>query len=170
VYVGLDAGSLDSEDIKWAQDHLRILSGLYGVLRPLDLMQDYRLEMGTRLKTRRGSNLYQFWKNRITDVINEDVRSIKSNVILNLASKEYFQAIRPKNLQAILYHVNFFEKRKGKYQFISFTAKKARGWMCRYVIENRIEDPEKIKNFSHEGFNFNPELSTERELIFTKDD
>ena len=168
VYVGLETDTLNSRDLQWAQKHLRILSGLYGILRPLDLIQAYRLEMGTKLKTRRGKNLYDFWNTKITDLLNDDASEIKSNVFINLASKEYFKALQPKGLNGKIYDINFLEFRNGKYQFISFTAKKARGWMCRYIIKNRITQPKDIKGFSHEGFIYNPDLSSEYEFIFTR--
>ena len=169
VYVGLDAASLGGRDLQWAQKRLRILSGLYGLLRPMDLIQPYRLEMGTRLITNRGKNLYEFWGDGITDMINTDLAAIKGKAILNLASKEYFKAVNVNALKAEVYDFNFFEKRNGVYKFISFTAKKARGWVARYVIENRITKPEGVKGFAFNGYGFNDEMSSDREFVFTKD-
>lgn len=168
VYVGLENETLTAQDLAWAQKHVRILSGLYGVLRPLDLIQPYRLEMGTRLKTKRGKDLYAWWDEKITDVLNKDLKTDKSKEILNLASQEYFKAVRPDHLKGTLYDVNFLERRNGEYKFISFTAKKARGWLCRYIIDQRIERVEDAKGFSGEGFKFNKSLSSGRELVFTR--
>lgn len=168
VYVGLDNDTLTGSDLAWAQTHVRILSGLYGVLRPRDLIQPYRLEMGTRLKNPRGKNLYAFWGDQITELINADTRRSGSNIILNLASKEYFSAVKPGLLKGDLYSANFLERRNGEYKFISFTAKKARGWLCRYIIDQRINDPEAVKDFRGEGFKFMKSLSSEREFVFAR--
>ncbi|HLF63250.1 MAG TPA: peroxide stress protein YaaA [Saprospiraceae bacterium] len=168
VYIGLENDSLKEKDLAWAQDHVRILSGLYGVLRPLDVIQPYRLEMGTQLKNPRGKDLYAFWGTRITDFINEDLKKSRSEAIINLASQEYFAAVKPELLKGHLYHVNFLEKRDGKYKFISFTAKKARGWMCRYLIDQRATNPEEMKEFKGQGFRFTKSLSSEHEYVFTR--
>jgi cytoplasmic iron level regulating protein YaaA (DUF328/UPF0246 family) len=168
VYVGLDNDTLTADDLTWAQDHVRVLSGLYGLLRPLDKIQPYRLEMGTALHNPRGKNLYDFWDDQITGLINRDLRKTTSDAIINLASREYFSAVKPDLLQGTLYDVNFLEKRDGKYRFISFTAKKARGWMCRYLIAKRAEDPEQMKDFRHEGFRYTKTLSSEFEYVFTR--
>lgn len=169
VYVGLDNDTLEVNDLEWAQDHLRILSGLYGLLRPNDLIQPYRLEMGTRIATRKGKNLYDFWGSTITDLLNQDLETHDSKYIMNLASKEYFKAIDTARLHGELYSANFFERRNGEYKFISFTAKKARGWLTRYIIDNRIDTPEDVKSFDSEGFSFNDNMSSEREFIFTRE-
>jgi cytoplasmic iron level regulating protein YaaA (DUF328/UPF0246 family) len=168
VYVGLDNETLTAQDISWAQKRVRILSGLYGVLRPLDLIQPYRLEMGTKLKTKKGKNLYTWWGDKITDLLNADLKSDKSREILNLASNEYFKAVHPDDLDGTLYDVNFLERRNGEYKFISFTAKKARGWLCRYIIDQRIDRVDDAKSFTGEGFKFNKSLSSEHELVFTR--
>lgn len=168
VYIGLENDTLNEKDLSWAQDHVRILSGLYGVLRPLDAIQPYRLEMGTQLKNSLGKDLYAFWGTRITDLLNEDLRKNKSSAIINLASQEYFAAVKPELLKGQLYHVNFLEKRDGKYKFISFTAKKARGWMCRYLIDQRATNPEEMKEFKGQGFRFTKSLSSENEYVFTR--
>ena len=168
VYVGLENETLSASDLAWAQNHVRILSGLYGLLRPRDLIQPYRLEMGTRLRNPRGKDLYTFWGDRITDMINQDMGRRKPKVIFNLASKEYFSAVKPDRLQGTLYGANFLERRNGEYKFISFTAKKARGWLCRYIIDNRLTDPEQVKDFRGQGFRYLKSLSSEREFIFVR--
>ena len=168
VYTGIENSTLLEDDLAWAQDHVRILSGLYGVLRPNDLMQPYRLEMGTRLKTRRGKNLYDYWGERITNVLNEDIAEHDSKVFFNLASNEYFKAVKPDKLEGELYSANFYERRDGEYKFISFTAKKARGWLTRYIIDNRIDEPDAVKDFNGEGFRYLKKLSSEREFIFVR--
>ena len=164
VYQGLDAADFSEEEFAFAQAHIGILSGLYGFLRPLDLMQPYRLEMGTRLKVRRTNNLYEFWKNTITEQIN--ATGVKA--VVNLASNEYFKAVKTDALTGDLWTVEFKELRNGKYKVISFSAKKARGMMCRYVVKNRLEKPEDMKAFDVDSYQFNEELSTERNLIFTR--
>ena len=168
VYLGLDAYSLSPPDIEFAQDHLRILSGLYGLLRPLDLMQPYRLEMGTRLTTEQGSNLYQFWDGRITDVLNKEFRQSDSKTLINLASGEYFKSIKTKQLKADVITPAFREYRDGDYKFIQFFAKKARGLMARYLIDHKIDSPEGLKDFDYEGYRFSLKLSDEREWVFTR--
>lgn len=168
VYNGLDADSFDTKDFNFAQKHLRILSGLYGVLKPLDLMQAYRLEMGTKLSNGFGKNLYQFWDNKITDIINKDIKDNKHKSVINLASKEYFRAVKPTDLNAELYTVNFKENRNGTYKIIAFSAKKARGMMCNFVIKNKLTNPEHMKAFDMDNYIFNPGLSSEREFIFTR--
>lgn len=169
VYIGLDAPTLSSKDLGWAQDHIRILSGLYGILKPLDLIQPYRLEMGTRLRVKKGKDLYGFWGDKITQAINEELREHKTKAVINLASNEYFQAVRKDKLEGDLYEIKFLEERDGKYRFIQFTGKKARGWMSRFIIDERIDDPEGLKGFSTEHFFFNEELSGDREFVFTRE-
>jgi uncharacterized protein len=159
---------MDQGDVEFAQDHLRILSGLYGLLRPLDLMQPYRLEMGTRLDTEQGSNLYQFWDDRITRALNSELRQSESKTLVNLASGEYFKAVRPKKLKADIVTPAFREYRDGDYKFIQFFAKKARGLMARYMIDQRIDRPEGLKDFDYEGYAFNAGLSDDREWVFTR--
>lgn len=168
VYLGLDAYSLQPDDVDFAQDHLRILSGLYGLLRPLDLMQPYRLEMGTRLDTELGNNLYQFWDGRITDALNRDLRQSDTKTLINLASGEYFKSIKPKKLEADVITPAFREYRDGDYKFIQFFAKKARGLMARYLIDQRIDDPEGLKDFDYEGYRFNAKLSQGKDWVFTR--
>lgn len=169
VYTGMDTESFDNSDLQYAQQYLRILSGLYGILKPLDLMQPYRLEMGTKLKTTRGKNLYEFWKNRITDVINEDLENSDSQLVINLASQEYFKSVNTKKLNKPILNINFKELRNGKYKVVSFSAKKARGMMCHYMIKNRIAEPEHLKGFDYENYTFNDRLSTEMDWTFTRD-
>jgi uncharacterized protein len=168
VYMGLDAYSLDQDSIDYAQQHLRILSGLYGLLRPLDLMQPYRLEMGTRLTTETGSNLYQFWDDRITRVLNQELKQMDSSILINLASNEYFKAVKPGKLKASVITPTFREWRKGDYKFISFSAKKARGLMSRYIIDQRIDEPEGLKDFDYEDYRYNPALSSDSNWVFTR--
>ena len=168
VYLGLDAYSMTTEDVEFAQDHLRILSGLYGLLRPLDLMQAYRLEMGTRLDTEQGSNLYQFWDDRITRSLNQELKQSKSQTLVNLASGEYFKSIKPKQLEAEIITPAFKEYRDGQYKFIQFYAKKARGLMARYLIDKKIDDPAALKGFDYAGYSYRPELSDDREWVFTR--
>ncbi len=169
VYTGMDTESFDDGDLEFAQQHLLILSGLYGLLKPLDLMQPYRLEMGTKLKTTRGTNLYQFWKDRITNLINEDLEASNSTIVINLASKEYFKSVNTKKLNHPVLNINFKELRNGKYKVVSFSAKKARGMMCHYAIKNKITDPELLKGFDYENYTYNERLSTELDWMFTRD-
>jgi len=168
VYAGLEAKTFDENDIEFANDHLRILSGLYGALKPLDLMQPYRLEMGTKMKTSAGRDLYQFWGSDVTQQLNKDLKKIKSKVIVNLASNEYYKVIQPRDLSGEVYVANFKENRNGVYKFISFSAKKARGYMAQYIIKNKLTDPEDMKSFDMDNYKFNPKLSNEKEFIFTR--
>ena len=168
VYTGLDAESFSEGDFEFAQRHLRILSGLYGVLRPLDLLEPYRLEMGTRLKTAAGDNLYQFWGSRITEALNEELAN--NDVVINLASNEYFKAVQSKSLNARLITPVFKDFKNGQYKIISFYAKKARGLMSRYIIQNRIESPEAIQAFDLEGYYFSAEQSKGDTWVFLRDE
>jgi len=155
VYQGLDADSMSAEDLHWAQDHLRILSGLYGVLRPLDLMQAYRLEMGTKFASQRGKDLYQFWG----DIITAELNRVESSVLVNLASNEYFKSVHKKDISARIVTPVFMDKKDDKYKIISFYAKKARGLMSRYIIQNRITKIEQINQFDSDGYVYNAALS-----------
>ena len=168
VYVGLDADTMDADDIAFAQDHLRILSGLYGLLRPLDLMQPYRLEMGTRLDTDAGKNLYQFWDGRITQALRKELKQSESGTLINLASNEYFKAVRPKALKARVVTPAFREYRNGEYRFIQYFAKQARGAMARFIIDERLDDPEGLKDFKRDGYAYHAELSNDDEWVFTR--
>lgn len=166
VYRGLDARSLSNDELMYAQDHLRILSGLYGCLRPLDLIQPYRLEMGAKLKYYRKNNLYQFWGDDITRLINEDMDD--SGVLINLASNEYFKSINTKKLTARIITPQFKDFSNGQYKSLMTYAKHARGMMSRYIIKQRIEDPELLKGFNEGGYIFNPGMSSGDELVFTR--
>ncbi len=168
VYQGLDARSLGADDLGWAQDHLRILSGLYGLLRPLDRIQPYRLEMGTRLKTRRGSSLYDFWGDRISKALNADAEGHADPTLVNLASQEYFGAVDAKARKLPVVNIHFREEKDGESRIISFFAKKARGTMARYAIENRIDRAEDLKAFDRDGYGFQASPSTENDWIFTR--
>ena len=169
VYTGLDADSLSAADFKYAQQHLRILSGLYGVLRPLDLMQPYRLEMGTKLDNPAGRNLYDFWGEQITESLNQCLAEQKTDVLLNLASNEYFKAVKPKQLKATLIDVDFKDLKNGQYKIISFYAKKARGMMARYVIENKIDSVAGLRKFNTQGYYYSAEQSKPEHLVFLRD-
>ena len=168
VYQGLDAESLSETELIWAQKHVRILSGLYGVLKPLDLMQAYRLEMGTKFPTNRGKNLYEFWNSIITDELNRTFSSKKAT-LLNLASNEYFKSINSSELKANVITPIFMDRKNGKYKIISFFAKKARGLMTRYVIKNQIEDIADIQNFEEGGYSFKKEMSEDNKPVFCRD-
>jgi cytoplasmic iron level regulating protein YaaA (DUF328/UPF0246 family) len=168
VYRKLDAASLSRPDLLWAHDHLRILSGLYGLLRPLDLMQPYRLEMGTRLATERGSNLYSFWGSRLAEALNAEHKKRPVSAVLNLASNEYIKAVPAERLAMPMVTAQFQEWRDGKLKTIAFSAKKARGLMARFVVENRIENPEKLKRFAVAGYSFQPQLSSDDRLLFAR--
>jgi cytoplasmic iron level regulating protein YaaA (DUF328/UPF0246 family) len=168
VYEGLDAYSLSTKNLKWAQDHLAILSGLYGVLRPLDKMQPYRLEMGTNLENERGNNLYKFWDNTISEYLNTRLANEKNPIIVNLASQEYFKSIQLKTLNAKVIECVFEQEKSGKFKVISFLAKRARGLMARFAIENQIKSPEALQKFNSEGYSFQESLSTPDRLLFRK--
>ena len=154
VYDGFDVKSLNIKAVDFAQDHVRILSGLYGVLRPLDLMQAYRLEMGTSFKNTRGKDLYAFWGGRVTESLKAVLKKQKKPVLLNLASEEYFKVLQPKELDCPVISPVFQDAKDGKYKIISFYAKRARGLMARYVVENRITDPEDLKGFNLDGYKY----------------
>ena len=168
VYSGLELSSFDEDDYAYAQDHLRILSGLYGCLRPLDLIQPYRLEMKTRLKNDRGDNLYQFWDDRITRSINKELKKQKEAVLVNLASNEYFKSVKPKLLEGRLLNINFKETKNGKTRVVAIFAKRARGMMADYIIRNRIENPEDLKKFRLGGYKFNKDLSDDKQWTFER--
>jgi cytoplasmic iron level regulating protein YaaA (DUF328/UPF0246 family) len=168
VYDGLNAKTLASDDLAWAQDHLCILSGLYGVLRPLDYMQPYRLEMGTQLVNPRGKDLYQFWGNQIADYLNKRLAADKTPVIVNLASQEYFKAVNKKALKARVVDCVFEDNKGDGYKIISFFAKKARGLMARYAIQHRLTLPEQLKGFDLDGYAYAPEVSSTERLVFRR--
>lgn len=169
VYTGLDAGSLEQQDLEYAQQHLRILSGLYGVLRPLDLMQPYRLEMGTRLSNPQGANLYDFWGDEITANLNQHIGQQQISTVLNLASNEYFKAVKPKQLQANLVNVDFKDRKNGQYKIISFYAKKARGLMSRFIIRRQIRSVAALQDFDLDGYRFSDADSNANKLVFLRD-
>jgi len=168
VYQGLDAETFSAKDLDYAQKHLRILSGLYGLLKPLDLMRPYRLEMGTRLPTERGKNLYEFWGDRITDAINAQLKKQGDDVLINLASNEYFKSVKPKQVNGRIITPQFKEKKNGQYKMIGIFAKKARGLLSRYILLNRLSDPEDIKSFDIEDYGFNAGLSSGDNWVFTR--
>lgn len=170
VYTGLNAEDFSTDDFAFAQQHLRMLSGLYGLLRPLDLMQPYRLEMGTKLANPRGKDLYTFWGERISQWLNEDLQDQGDQVLLNLASQEYFGAVKPKALNARVIDTVFKDQKNGQYKIISFYAKKARGLMARYVIKERLQDPEGLKDFNLDGYRFDAASSSEKQLVFLRDE
>jgi cytoplasmic iron level regulating protein YaaA (DUF328/UPF0246 family) len=168
VYQGLQAQTFSSTQVDYAQSHLRILSGLYGVLRPLDLMLAYRLEMGTTLANPRGTNLYQFWGERVTNALDLQLQQLNAPFLLNLASQEYFKVVKPALLSKPVVDVQFKDQKNGQYKVISFFAKKARGMMARYVIEQQINSIEGLQAFAVDGYQFAPEQSKEHSLVFTR--
>jgi uncharacterized protein len=168
VYQGLRARSLSGDDLDFAQDHLRILSGFYGLLRPLDTIAPYRLEMGTKLKTARGSSLYEFWGPRISKAINADMPVGTDPIVVNLASSEYFGAVDKKTLAARVITCHFKELKDGKARVLSFYAKRARGMMARFAIVNRITNPEGLKAFDEEGYRFDEAASTQNDWVFCR--
>ena len=168
VYTGLDAASFSEGDFSFAQQHMRILSGLYGLLKPLDLMQPYRLEMGTKLANGRGSNLYQFWGEIITDELNAALAAQGDKVLINLASNEYFKSVKKKSLDGEIITPAFKDWKNGQYKMISFFAKKARGLMARYIIQNRLAEVEQLKGFALGGYQYNDDLSKGNDWVFTR--
>ena len=168
VYTGLSAYSLKKSDINFLDKHVRILSGLYGILKPLDLMSPYRLEMGTKLETSEGKDLYEFWGQEITNSINESISTHKSKYILNLASVEYFSSVKKDLLNGEVISPVFKDYKNGKYKIISFFAKKARGSMTRYLVENRIDSPKDISGFDYDGYKYSKSESTEYSPVFLR--
>ncbi|WP_417226378.1 peroxide stress protein YaaA [Amphritea sp.] len=170
VYSGLNAADFSDDDLTFTQQHLRILSGLYGVLKPLDLMQPYRLEMGTKLSNPRGKDLYSFWGDIVTDDLNQTLAANASEpaVLVNLASNEYFKAVKPKSLQARIITPVFKDWKNGQFKIISFYAKKARGLMCRYAIKNKLVDAEQLKQFDLAGYQYDEALSKNDTWVFTR--
>ncbi|TBX28394.1 peroxide stress protein YaaA [Nioella sediminis] len=166
TYTGLEAGSLDAEELAFAQDHLRILSGLYGLLRPLDAMQEYRLEMGSRLKTDRGRSLYDYWGVQIAEALNAEADRLGTDTLINCASVEYFTAVKPDVLRPRVITPQFLEEKPGGPKVVSFFAKKARGAMARFIIQNRLRDPEGILDFDNGGYRYAPDLSTSDKPAF----
>lgn len=171
VYTGLDAPSMQAEDFVFAQQHLRILSGLYGVLRPLDLMQPYRLEMGTKFapaSAGSANNLYDFWGADITEALNQQLAVLDSELLINCASNEYFKAVHPKQLNADIINPVFKDEKNGQYKIISFYAKKARGLMTRYLIDQQATDLAQLQQFNSAGYEFSPEQSNGNDLVFLR--
>lgn len=168
VYIGFDAKSLDDVGREFANNHMRILSGLYGLLNPLDLMQAYRLEMGTRFANERGKNLYEFWGDRLAKAIDNDLSGHQHPVLINLASNEYFKAVPVKVLKAPVITPVFQDVKEGRARVISFLAKKARGTMARYVVDNEITDPEDLKKFNGGGYTYSEADSTDTRWVFKR--
>ncbi len=168
VYEGLDANALSAADLHYAQAHVRILSGLYGVLRPLDLIQPYRLEMGTRLDNPRGKDLYAFWGTQIAEAVNAAVRASGSQTLVNLASDEYFRAVGARRVEGNLVQPVFEDWNKGKYKVVSFYAKRARGLMARHAVQARLNDVEGLKGFAAEGYAYAPEASAGERWVFRR--
>ncbi|WP_311221717.1 MULTISPECIES: peroxide stress protein YaaA [unclassified Acidovorax] len=168
VYEGLQARNLTADDLDWAQQHLGILSGLYGVLRPLDRMQPYRLEMGTRLPTDAGANLYQFWGSRIADHLNARLQADTTPVVVNLASQEYFKSVDQKTLKARVIECVFEDYKGGVYKIISFHAKRARGLMARYAVQHRVATPRQLEGFDAEGYAFHAASSAPDRLVYRR--
>ncbi len=170
VYAGMNIESFSDDDLNFTQDHLRILSGLYGLLRPLDLMQPYRLEMGTRLENERGKNLYEFWGSQITELLNKQLKETGSRTLVNLASNEYFKSVKPKEIKGQILTPVFKEKRDdGSYKIIGIYAKKARGMMSAFILKNKLDNVEQIKDFTEAGYVYNPELSNATDWVFCRD-
>jgi len=167
VYQGLDASTFSDSDLQFAQQHLRILSGLYGLLKPLDLMQPYRLEMGTGFNNKKGKNLYEFWGGLLTDDLNRLLET--EEVLVNLASNEYFRAVKAKLVIGEIITPQFKDLKNGKYKIISFFAKRARGAMARYIIENRLDKPEQLKEFAWQGYRFDADQSRDNDWVFSRD-
>lgn len=173
VYLGLNGPSMSERDFSWAQKHIRILSGLHGLLRPLDRIRPYRLEMGTRLATEAGNNLYEFWGDKVTCLLNQALTQEHGAkrgqpLLINLASKEYFQVLQPEKIEARIINVNFREMRNGQYRFLSFFAKKARGSMARYMVDQRVKTLTALRAFDYDGYAYNAELSKGDDWVFTR--
>jgi cytoplasmic iron level regulating protein YaaA (DUF328/UPF0246 family) len=170
VYLGLDAKSLTTDNIEYSQKNLRILSGLYGVLKPLDTIEPYRLEMGSSLKIGRKKNLYDFWGNELGKQLNEEMQNAEEPVLVNLASNEYFKAVDKKEINGRIISPQFKDAKKGQYKIISFFAKKARGLMSRYIIENKVEKATDLLGFNYSGYKYNPEMSSADSPVFTREE
>jgi cytoplasmic iron level regulating protein YaaA (DUF328/UPF0246 family) len=168
VYLGLEADTLSKDDLAFAQEHVRILSGLHGVLKPLDLIQPHRLEMGTRLPVRRRRNLYDFWKDKINPHLKKELQETGQDVIVNLASNEYFKSVQADKLPVRVVTCHFREYREGEYKSLMLFVKQARGKMARYIIDHRLTDPEDLKGFDYDGYRFMESLSSEDDLYFVR--
>lgn len=168
TYQGLEADSLSADELSYAQDHLRILSGLYGLLRPLDAIQPYRLEMGSRLKTRRGASLYDYWRSDISKALNAQADAVNADTLINCASQEYFGAVAPKTLRLRVVTPVFMEDKGGSPKIVSFFAKKARGAMTRFILQNRVTEPDGLKDFETGGYAFQADMSDDSKLVFVR--
>lgn len=168
TYQGLEAASLDADELAWAQEHLRILSGLYGVLRPLDAIQPYRLEMGSKLKTRRGANLYDYWGDQLSKALNAQAEAVGTDVLVNCASQEYFGAVPEKALKLRVVTPQFMEDKNGTPKIVSFYAKKARGAMARFIVQNRLTDPDSLRDFDLGGYAWREDLSSPDKPVFVR--
>ena len=169
VYLGLEASTMSERDFTWAQKHVRILSGVYGLLRPLDMIRPYRLEMGTKLPTEHGQTLYDFWGDKLTRALNEAIAEQKQPALINLASNEYFNVLTPDAIDARIINVHFKERKDGKLRFLSFFAKRARGLMTRYMIDQRVKTLNALKQFDYDGYAYSESLSNGDEWVFTRD-
>lgn len=170
VYRDLSFREYEPDDFEFMQEHVRILSGLYGILRPLDLMQPYRLEMGTRLQTPKGKNLYEFWSSKISESLNDAMEEQDDDILLNLASEEYFKSVDRGTLKGRIVNVVFLDSKKGKYKIVSFYAKRARGMMTDYIVRNHIDDPESLKAFDTAGYYYSEERSSPQEMVFLREE
>ena len=168
TYMGLEAASLDTDEMAWAQNHLRILSGLYGLLRPLDAIQAYRLEMGSRLKTRRGKSLYDYWRDQLSKALNEQAKVVGTDVLVNCASQEYFGAVAPKALKLRVITPVFYEDKGNDPVIVSFFAKRARGAMARFIVQNRLTDPAGLTGFDIGGYAYQTAMSTDDRPVFLR--
>lgn len=168
VYLGFEANSLTKAQADRADKHVRILSGLYGLLKPLDLIQPYRLEMGSALKVGRTKELYSFWGNQITDLLNADIAETKSKVVINLASKEYIAAINTQKLSSPVIDIHFLEDRDGKLKFLSFNAKRSRGWMARYIVDQKVKTLSALSGFNLHGYAYRKDLSEPNKMVFVR--
>jgi hypothetical protein len=168
VYQGFDANTMTKAQAEQADKYVRILSGLYGVLRPLDLIQPYRLEMSTELKTGKAKNIYQYWGHKITDLLNADIEATKSKEVINLASQEYMAAVQVADLKAPVIDIQFLEDRNGKLQFLSYNAKRSRGWMARYIVDHKIKKSSQLKGFDLQGYSYREELSDPKKMVFVR--
>jgi len=168
VYLGFEANTMTKAQAEQADKYVRILSGLYGVLRPLDLIQPYRLEMGTKLKVGKDKDLYSFWGNKITELLNEDIAATKSREVINLASQEYMEAVNQSLLNVPVIDIQFLEDRNGKLQFLSYNAKRSRGWMARYIVDNKINRSSALKGFNLQGYSYREDLSDPKKMVFVR--
>ena len=168
VYSGINTSSMAQQDFEYAQNHVRILSGLYGYLRPLDLIQPYRLEMKTKLENSKGADLYQFWGESITNLLNDEFKTHSQKVLVNLASNEYWKSVQPKKLNAKVINVAFKEVKDGKARIIAIFAKKARGMMTDFIVRNRVETVDGLKDFNYENYKFDASASNESSFVFTR--